>query len=54
MARIYILGDEKIGFAEVEESESDMETDRHSRNSGDGTRRDNRFELIASPNYKIS
>ena len=32
----------------------DMETDRHFRNLGDVSRRDNRFRLIASHNYKIS
>ena len=54
VARIYSSGDEKIGFVEVVELKSDMETDRHSGNSGDGSRRDNRFRLIASHNYKIS
>ena len=54
MARIYSPGSEEIGFVGVMELESDMETDRHSRNPGDITRRDNRFGLIASHNYKIS
>ena len=54
MARIYSPGGEKIGFAGVMELKSDMEMGRHSKNSGDGSRRDNRFELIASYNYKIS
>ena len=53
MARIYSPGGEKIGFAGVMELKSDMETDRHSRNSGDGSRRDNGFGLIAPHNYKI-
>ena len=52
MAGIYSPGDEKIGFAEVMELKLDMETDRHSRNLGDGSRRDDRFRLIASHNYK--
>ena len=54
MARIYSPGGEKIGFVGVMELKSDMETDRHSRNSGDGSQRDNRFGLIASDNYKVS
>ena len=54
MAGIYSPGDEKIGFTEVMELKLVMETDRHSRNLGDGSRRDNRFGLIASHNYKIS
>ena len=33
---------------------SDIETDRHSRNLGDGSRRDNIFRLVASHNHKIS
>ena len=48
MARIYSSGGEKIGFAGVMELKSDMEMGRHSKNSGDGSRRDNRFELITS------
>ena len=36
------------------ELKSDMEIDRHSRNSGDRSQRDNIFEVIASHNYKIS
>ena len=54
VARIYSPEGEKIGFAGVMELKSDMEMDRHSRNSGDGSRRDNRFGLIASHNFKIS
>ena len=54
MAHIYSPGSEEIGFVGVMELESDMETDRHSRNPGDRTWRDNRFGLIASHNYKIS
>ena len=54
VARIYSPGGEKIGFVEVMELKSDMETDRHSRNSRDGSRRDNRFRLIASPDYEMS
>ena len=54
MPRIYIPGGEKIGFTGVMELKSDMEMDQHSRNSGDGSRRDNRFRLITSHNYKIS
>ena len=47
---------EKINFAGGVKLKSDAETDRHSRNSGDGSRRDNRFGLIASiiTNHKIS
>ena len=37
VARIYSLGGEKIGFAGVMELKSDMETDRHSKNLGDGS-----------------
>ena len=54
MVHIYSPGSEEIGFVGVMELESDMETDRHSRNPGNGTRRDNTFGLIASYNYKIS
>ena len=54
MARIYSPEGEKIGFIGVMELKSDMETDRHSGNSGDESRRDNIFEFIASYNYKIS
>ena len=51
---VYIAREgEKIDFARVMESKSDMEADRHSRNLGDGSRRDNRFGFIASHNYKI-
>ena len=35
MAHIYSLGGEKIGFVGVMEIKSVMETDRHSKNSGD-------------------
>ena len=52
---VYIAQEgEKIDFAGVMESKSDMEMDRHSRNPGDGSRRDNRFELVASHNHKVS
>ena len=52
---VYIAREgEKIDSARVMELKSDTETDRHSRNSGDGSRRDNRFGLIASHNHKIS
>ena len=54
MTRIYSPGGEKIGFVGVMELKKDMEMDRHSRNLGDGSRRDNKFRLIASHNYKIS
>ena len=53
MARIYSPGGEKIGFIGVIELKSVMETDQHYRNLGDGSRRNNGFGLIASPNYKI-
>ena len=52
MARIYSPGGEKIGFVGVMELKSDMETDQHSGNLGDGSRRDNRFGFIASYNSK--
>ena len=52
---VYIAQEgEKIDFAGVMESKSDMETDRHSRNLGDGSQSDNIFRFIASHNYKIS
>ena len=52
---VYIAREgEKIDFAGVMELKSNMEIDRHSRNSGDGSRRNNRFGFIASHNYKIS
>jgi len=54
VAHIYSPGGEEIGFIGVMELKSDMEMDRHSRNLGDGSRRDNRFGLIASHNHKIS
>ena len=54
VARIYSLGGETIGFVRVMELKSDMEMDRHTRNSGDGSRRDNKIGFIASHNYKIS
>ena len=54
MARIYSPGDEKIDFVMGMELKLVMKMDQHSRNSGDGSRRDNRFGLIASHNYKIS
>ena len=53
IAHIYSPGGEKIGFIRVMELKSVMETDRHSRNLGDRSRRDNRFKLIASHSYKI-
>ena len=52
MAHIYSPVGEKIGFIGVMELKSVMEADRHSRNSGDGSRK-RRFRLIASHNYKI-
>jgi hypothetical protein len=55
MARIYILKDAKIGFGKVMESESVMEIDQHSRDSGSGScevQEHNRFKFIASHNYK--
>ena len=46
---IYIAREgERIDFAGIMELKSDMETDQHFRNLGDISRRDNRFELIAS------
>ena len=52
---IYIAREgEKIDFTGVMELKSDMETDQHSENSGERSRRDNRFGFIASHNYKIS
>ena len=52
---IYIAREgEKIDFARVMELKSDMEIDRHSGNSGDGSWKNNRFRFIASHNYKIS
>ena len=52
---VYIAWEgEKIDFAGVMELKLDMETDRHSGNSGDGSQRDNKFRLIASHNHKIS
>ena len=54
MAHIYSLGGEKIDFARVMELKLDMEMDRHFRNLGDESRRDNIFGLIGSHNYKIS
>ena len=53
VARIYSLGGEKIGFVGVLELKLVMETDRHSGNSGDKSRRNSGFEHIASHNYKI-
>ena len=52
---VYIAREgEKIDFAGVMELKSDMKMDQHSRNLGDGSRRDNRFRLVASHNNKIS
>jgi hypothetical protein len=53
-ARIYSLGGEKISFVRVMELKSVMETDRHSRNSGNESWKNNEFGLIAFHNYKIS
>ena len=44
----------RIDFAGVMKLKSDMEIDRHPRNLGNGSRRDNRFRLIASHNHKVS
>ena len=52
---VYIAQEgERIDFAGVMVLKLDMETDRHSKNLGDRSRRDNRFGLIASHNHKIS
>ena len=52
---VYIAWEgEKIDFVGGVKWKLDIETDRHSRNSGDEKRRDNIFGLNASPNYKIS
>ena len=52
MAGIYSPGDEKINFIGVMELKSVMEMDQHSRNSENGSRKQNRFRLIASYNYR--
>ena len=52
MAHIYSLKDEKIDFVRGMELKSVMETDQHSRNSGNGPRKHNGFRLIASHNYR--
>jgi hypothetical protein len=55
MARIYSPEDAKIGFGKVMESESVMETDQHSEDSGSGShevRKRNRFKFVACHNYK--
>ena len=52
MTHIYSPGGEKIGFVGVMKLKSVMETDRHSGNSRDRSRRNNGFRLIASYNYK--
>ena len=46
MARIYSLGDEKINFTRVMELKSVMETDQHSRNSENGSRKQNDSDLL--------
>ena len=52
---VYIAREgEEIDFAGGMALKSDTEMDRHSRNLGDGSRRNNGFGLIASHNYKIS
>ena len=52
---IYIAREgEKIDFARGMKLKLDTEMDQHSRNSRDRKRRDNRFRLIASPDYKMS
>ena len=52
MARIYSPGNEKIDFVGFIELNLVMETDEHSRNSGNGSWKHNGSGLIGSHNYK--
>jgi hypothetical protein len=55
MAHIYSPKDAKIGFSEVMEFKSVMETYQHSEDSGSSSReiwKHNRFKFIAFHDYK--